>query len=517
MRSHGSIRRGLSVLVALTVGGVTEIASAHDEASQSTLLAVMTLLLIAFLWSEINHVRAEQPHGWLMDPVVITSVVTFALGFGLMNAVYYLPYRYLEMADLTAPISRSMVKLMWLVLLAAVAMWLGYRSSIGTALAKRCNHGFRHRWIRSARRPYGFAIPLLALLALAARLIQVRLGVFGYASNFERLIEMGKVTQYLSMLASLGPLSLALAALTHYWHPESRRHTILLAIVMAIELAFGLLSGFKSQVAMPFVILGICYYLRRGRIPVLWIGGFALAIAIAYAVIQPYRAIRNSQYAGAGDSATAIASSILNAQQGMDTQSRDHGPVWLQFMARSSLLYSGSLGVAYADAGNGLPPGSPHFLENLVLAPAYAIIPRALLPSKPVGDMGLWYTHVVMRRDIMSATAPSPFTYLYFAGGTFGVIAFFALFGVGLRMLGLLANPHSSIAAALVYLAILSKVATVPSAVDGMVVDIVRTVPLILLVQLALFPRQSQKLNRGLNSANEHTAFTQSHGKSAAN
>ncbi|HET7930106.1 MAG TPA: hypothetical protein VFL63_01785 [Rhodanobacteraceae bacterium] len=493
MRSHTSTRRGLRLILTLGAGGLIELLSTHGSVNRHVLLAAITLLLLSYLVSEVLSVRREQPQTWLLNPAVMTSAVTFAISFGVTNVLFFLPADMLEPVDLTPYVSHSMIKLMWLVLLAAIAMWVGYRSPIGKNIGRRLSQGTHHRWIRSAPKPHAFAIPCLAAVALMARLLQLHFGIFGYASNYANLIEMGRFTQYLSMAASLGPLSLLLAALTHYWHPKSRYCSILLVVILVIEIGFGILSGFKSQVAMPFVIVGVCYYLTHGRIPIVWIGGFVLAIFLAYAVIQPYRNVRNSQYAGSGDSVSAVASSIVSAQDEPVAGSYTKGPTWLNFLARSSLLSVGSLGIAYQDAGKGLPAGSPAFLKNLIMAPVYAVVPRFLAPGKPVGNMGLWYTRVVLGKDIMSATAPSPFTYLYFAGGTLAIVAFFWLLGTGLKLMTLLLRPSDSIAASLVYLVLLGTVATVPSAVDGMAVNIIRTVPLILLVQLLLFPKRASR------------------------
>lgn len=490
MSSRGLSSRGLWVLGTLAAGGMIAFGVKSSAASQRTPLVVMTVLLLGFLYSEIRRIRAEQPERWLLSPVVMASIMTFGISFGVANFLYFLPAPTLELVGLTPYVSYGMVKLMWLVLLAAIAMWIGYRSHIAKALGSRLARGTRHRWIRCAPKPHALAVPCLALLAIGARLLQVRLGVFGYASNYGALIEMGRYTQYLALMASLGQLALLLAALTFYRNPRSRYYRILLAGTLVVEIGFGLLSGFKSQVAMPLVTVGACYYLTHGRIPFIWIGGFILAIVLAFAAIEPYRDLRNSQYVGEDESMFAIAESMTSAQEGPSIKTRARAPTWLLFLARSSSIHDASLGVDYKDSGSTMPPGSPEFLRNLVMSPVYAVVPRLLLPSKPVGNMGLWYTHVVVGRDIMSSTASSPFTYLYFAGGSVGVVAFFGLLGLSLRIMSIVLRPTDSVAASLVYVVLLAKVAGIPSDVDGLVVDIVRTVPMVLFLQLLLFPRR---------------------------
>src|SRR3546814_15261390 len=74
--------------------------------------------------------------------------------------------------------------------------------------------------------------------------------------------------------------------------------------------------------------------------------------------------------------------------------------------------------------------GSPTFLTNIALSPAYAFIPRVIWKEKPSGDLGLWYTHVVMGLGSYSSTAMGPVTYLYFAGGALAVFVGFMGFGI---------------------------------------------------------------------------------------
>ncbi|MEO7916128.1 MAG: hypothetical protein ABIR16_00670, partial [Dokdonella sp.] len=336
------------------------------------------------------------------------------------------------------------------------------------------------------------AVPLLALAALGARLLQIRLGVFGYSSSQEQLSALGGITQYLGMLASLGLLALLLAALTYFWQPRSARNRSWLIAVLLIEVVFGLLSGFKSQVGMPFVIVGICYYVRSGRLPAIWIASFVVALVVAYAVIEPFR--NATQAGGGGDqrSFMQIAGAMTAAQSGSGAGIEQDTPTWIKILARSSLTSDGSVGIEYKDSGETMPEGSPRFLVNMLLAPAYAWIPRIIWTEKPLGNLGLWYTQVVMKKNIMSATASGPFTYLYFAGGIVAIAVFFGLLGIVHRAFFFLLSPTDKPAGAVIFLAMLPTLANVTTSIDGMLVDIFRTLPILVLLQFALFRRAGQ-------------------------
>lgn len=490
-----SARRHLPLLTpavaAASVGSVLALLSSMDVLSQRALFTAMTLLLLAYLAAELSRLRRVHPQRWLINPVAMASFFTFGLSFGVSNVLFFLPPETIGAVGLVPEVTPAMVKLMWLVLLGAIAMWLGYWSPLAARLSSEGMQRKASRWIRRAPKPRVLAVPLLSLVALAARLLQVRLGVFGYSSSHEQLSALGGITQYLGMLASLGLLALVLAALTYFWQPGSARNKGWLVAMLAIEVAFGLLSGFKSQVAMPFVIVGISQYVRNGRLPVTWIAGFVVALVFAYGVIEPFRnAIRAD--GGGVRSFAQIAGAMATAQSRFDTEIVGGAPTWIKILARSSLTADGSVGIAYKDAQESMPEGSPKFLTNMLLAPAYAWIPRIIWTEKPVGNLGLWYTRVVMRRNSFSATAAGPFTYLYFAGGIFAIPVFFGLLGVVHRAFYFLLTPTVKPAGALIFFAMLQTLSNVPTALDGMLVDMFRTLPLLVLLQFALFRRSGQ-------------------------
>lgn len=489
-------RKRLPVLIpavtAGVIGSVLAFLSSMGVISQRVLFTALTLLLLGYLGMELTRLRRVHPQRWLINPVAMASFLTFGLSSGVTNVLFFMPPDLIGAVGLVPDVTPAMVKLMWLVLLGAIAMWLGYWSPLAARLSGEGMQRRAARWIRRTPKPRGLAVPLLSLVALAARLLQVKLGVFGYSSNHEQLAALGGVTQYLSMLASLGILALVLAALTYFWRPSSARNKALLIAVLVIEFLFGLLSGFKSQVAMPFVIVGICYYIRNGRVPAIWIACFVVALVFAYAVIEPFRDTIRSGGGGDQRSFSHIAGTIADANKRPILEMEGDAPTWVKILARSSFTSDGAVGIEYKDAGDTMPEGSPKFLANMLLAPAYAWIPRIIWTQKPVGDLGLWYTQVVMKRNVLSATASGPFTYLYFAGGISVIVVFFGLLGVLHRALFFLLSPTVKPAGAVVFLAMLPSLAAVPSAVDGMLVSLFRTLPLLVLLQSVLFRRSGQ-------------------------
>lgn len=159
----------------------------------------------------------------------------------------------------------------------------------------------------------------------------------------------------------------------------------------------------------------------------------------------------------------------------------------LQVAARSNLSYIGAFGLEYADTHKTLPIGSPAFLEDIFLAPVHALVPRFIWDSKPLGNLGLWYNQVVMGMSHFSSTAMGPFVYLYFAGGYLAVAIAFYIIGIVQRILWFRLTPWASLPGAIIMLGLMRSVATIDSAVNGMIIALIRESLLLLMLVHVLF------------------------------
>jgi hypothetical protein len=418
--------------------------------------------------------------------------MTFILGYGLTNFLFFLPADQLELLGLVPEITPSMVKLMGLVAVAVIAMWAGYWSPVAANLTRLAViYKFQPRFLSPSHKPKRLTIPILVLIATGARLIQIKMGVFGYASTTERLIELGAVTQYLAMASSLGQLALVLAASVHY---SSGQRTGVLGwyyIILILEVVWGLLSGFKSAVVLPFVIAGFCQYLITGKFPKRWATMAIVGIIAAFMVIEPFRAARNESSGGSITSLTDIVS-LFSANQALAYSADDSAPVVLMVASRSNLTYIGSFGVDYSVA-NAPRQNDPDFLGDLLLAPVHAWIPRFIWESKPIGTLGLWYNQIVMGMSHDSSTAMGPIVYLYFAGGAAGIFLVFLIIGIIQRTLFFVLQPWTSLAGLMIFLAMLPTITIIDSAVNGIFVNLFRNIPLLLVVSFFLFSRSQPR------------------------
>lgn len=406
--------------------------------------------------------------------------------------LYFFPDTALSTVGLAPEVTPWMSKLMLLVLVGALAMWLGYWSPLATSLAAwLAKRQWLNRILRREFTPRAGILLLLVLVSLVSRLIQIRLGIFGFSADDDSLIQFASIRQYLSMTEGLGTLALLVASLQYYSPNRPARSKAWLSGLLVYEVFFGFLTGFKSQVVMPLVIVGFCKYLRLRQIPWRWLALLPVAIFAAYAVVEPFRAARYEETGFRSTSLTSIGETAIVAAvtKRNEIVDADQAGTALQVLSRLTTTYIASLGIEFADTQL-LPRGSPAFLQDIFLAPLYAVVPRALWESKEGSRHGLWYRNEIMGIEgETTSVGMSPFTYLYFAGGTFAVaFGFFAIGIVQRTWAERFLTPGGAGATVLFFVGI--RALAIPDSIFySIIVDLIRSVPAALLLQYMMFRR----------------------------
>jgi hypothetical protein len=447
-------------------------------------LATYSVLLTGYLTFEIWYQKLRSQGLLLVTPPVLTSLASFVIPFAASNILFSLPEETLATVGIPSTVTSSMNDLMLLVVLGACCLWVGYGSSLGRDLSQRLQRNrLLRQLISSSVRVNGPTLCICIGLSLSARLLEFELRVQGYSSDRDRLIELAPYREYLTLVGSLGTWALIAVALHRFQlRQPTPRDRQLLWWLLGYEVVWGCLSGFKSVAILPLILVALASYVQQGRFP-RWFAPALVAVFLAvYAVIEPYRASWNE---GAVDgSLRGVSSAIISAAT--TGSAPDTGALTaLRVLGRVNWTYVGSLGIEYAAEGD-LPPGSPDFLANIFWSPAHAIVPRLLWDTKPLQEVGLWYTRQVVGQDSLSSTAMSGVTYLNFAGGALAVAGGFLLVGFvqralfdGLRVLG----PGGW----LVILGLLPTVVVFESAFDTFPVGIIRLLPVLTIAQYFLF------------------------------
>lgn len=479
----------LRVLVACSALFVY-VALAMDFITNSQGLEAYTVLLLGYLFIEAKNLRRNQPQIFWINPVVLASIFTFVMAFGITNVLFFLPESVLDPVGMSPLVTPWMNQLMLLVLLGAISMWAGYTSGLGRKLgiAMQRSHVLR-KWMSPSSRINKPALYACLAISLIAKLLAIKLGVFGYSSSYDQLIAGAAYTQYFDMADSLGKMALVGVALQCFASPRTALSDLqLLWLVLGYTVAFGFLSGFKSAVVAPFIIVGIVYYSQRNRFPRWMIPAVVVGLIAAYAVIEPFRAARNADAGFTGTSLGGIVSTMTSANSVNVNDGEEGASTAISIFARSNMTYIASLGIEYAARHSELPAGSPAFLGDIILAPAHALIPRFLWSSKPIETIGLWYTNQVIGLDMITSTGMTAFTYLNFAGGPLAVILGF--FTVGIIQRGLFDGFRFFGGGGLIVLfGLLGPLVNIDSAFNGFYVGIIRFLPILVVVQYVLLRR----------------------------
>jgi hypothetical protein len=473
----------LVVLVALLISALLS----RDSLTNSNALLAYSLVLLGYLYVEAKNLSSHSAEMFWMNPVVLASIFTFALAFGFTNVLFFMPEDVVALVGLEPIATPWMNQLMFLVLLAACAMWSGYSSGVGRGIGRSLQvNRVLGRWMKVSRRLNKPALCIFLAISLIARLWAINLGVYGYSSTYDQLMAIAGYREYLSMGESLGALALAALALECFASSSSAlSHRLLVWFVLAYEVAFGFLSGLKSAVVMPFIIVGVVYYSQRKRFPRWLIPAIVGGLMAAYAVIEPFRAARNTNAGFVGTSLGSIVTTMTDEKSINADDGRERASTGLILLGRTNLTYVASLGIEYSANNDELPEGSPEFLGNLVLSPVLAVVPRLLWPTKPLQNIGLWYTNQVVGLDLFSSTGMSPITYLNFAGGPLGVILGF--FIVGILQRGLFDGfRHFGGGGLIVLIGLLGTLSNIDSAFNTFFVGIIRLLPILVIAQYAL-------------------------------
>lgn len=449
----------------------------------------LTLVLISYLWLEIRKVKRLEPKAWLINPVVLASCLTFMLIYGFSNFIFFFPVDDLALLGLAPEVTPAMVKLLAIVIAAAFALWSGYWSSDAMRWCQRGNfYSFKSRFFPISQQYRSLTLPSLLLIATITRLLQVRLGVYGYNSTYERLLELGSITQYLAYGSAMGKLALVLVSLQFFaakYH--SRKVSLYFYLTISLEIFWGLLSGFKSGVVLPFVIVIMIKYLMQGVFSLRWLFYFLFGLVVAYAVIEPFRFAKNNDPSFDTTSIVSIASALSSREAVKAAE--DSVPFVVAFLSRQNLTLIGSYGLDYLERFPNGRSGDPDILSEILLAPIYAWIPRILWDGKPLGDIGLWYTQAVLEKDHFSSTGMGMVTYLYMAGGLLLIFSAYFFTGFLLKLLCDFLSPKNFLPGAVVFVAGVLPIAINNDTFSGTLTSLFRELPLLIVLQFLIFKR----------------------------
>jgi hypothetical protein len=484
---------GVHVALSLVVLALGVYAKTSDELSDTGsrfAFPLLCTLILGYALLQALLVRRYQHRLWVINPAVQSALFLHFLPTAGALILPFLPDELQWAAGFDPFSDQWAIRYEWLNLIAAVALWTGYWSGVANALARALSSSLL---LRRLIRP-GLGLNLGAALALVLissgfRLLTIRLGLYGYSASPERRELAEAYSQYLGMAGELGKVVLVAVSLATFQGKTSRWPMLVLLVA---ETVFGVLSGFKSAVIVPVIIVGLCAYSVRGRLPAILLPAILIGTFVAYALIEPFREARFKEFDFDSTSVLSIVDTFVASRDSVYDRADPDGPVATttsSFFLRISDVVTAANGIEFAERWQVLPEGSPAFLKDILLSPLYSVVPRLLWEDKPINDVGVWYTQVVMGEGTTSSTAMYPVTYLNFAGGVAAVIIGFLVVGVIQSALFRGMAAHSG-AAVFMVVCLIGALGHVDSVYYAFFVSLIRNVPLLLGLQWLLFRAQ---------------------------
>lgn len=491
-------RFALTVL-AWILAGATFLMVQGELIAPGAATAALSTILVFYPATEV-WLYVRRGGGTIVSPVVLCSVLQFILPFGLTNMLLLLPELTQRRLGIYATDAVWVNKALFLAFVGSFGVWTGFRSSLARRIGSEMRRWLLSRHLLRRRAEVNWiAVAACAAISTAVRLYAMANGIFGYGSEVEQMASLANETQFIRLATQLGTAALLVLAVAYY-QAANRRALMVLITWTLNEVVWGFVSGFKSQVVFPLLAVALCKWLVTRKVPakLLWLS--VLAVALAYTVIEPLRAMRFSGYDLNMRDLKSVASAlatIANGAQTAVTVDQDVLPTYAQVASRLNLTMVAARAVAYRDE-RGENPDDPPFLKNIVMAPAYALLPRVLWPEKPTTSTGAWFSSVVGSTR-STAIGMSPVAYLYLAGGVSMVLVGFALVGVLQRMVQeALLVPYAG--AAVAFVGMLGAVATVDSEFYSFIIEFLRYLPLMIVLQLLAFRGERQRLGVRLMS-----------------
>lgn len=484
---------GLAVfLVAATLAMIPLfVLDVHGGALDKAIFLLLNIVLITYLVWEVARLYRHNRRMAFVQPPVIASIMLFGKDYIMPNVPAFF--------GVDNPVAAQFIAwrgdyMYWLnmalfgVLLASFAMWRGYRGRAGIWLATRVQRFMvRRQLVSDSFDPNMQAVVILFLLSVFGVYLQVRLGIFGYSSDAERMRQTQDLQAWISLFTQGGSLAFLVLSLAVFARGRRKSAALwaLFVVVFVWQVATGFLGGFKSQVVMPIIILGVAYYMARGRLSFFLVVLSFVMLVAAFQTIEPFRRARYADPTFDSSSLTSIVGTFWKAATSPEDYIRPKDDTtFAEIASRTDLITFTAIGFDYSHSSE-LNEYAPRFATDLLLIPLNAFVPRFLWAGKSVANDGWWFDAYVLGSgpETRSSVAMGPVAYLYFGGGLLLVLAGFYFIGM-MQRVAFSAFVPLGLGGWLIFLATLPTLALMPSNVAAALTGLLRLLPFLILAQL---------------------------------
>ena len=368
-------------------------------------IEVGILLCLPYLLGVIKYNKKESL-GYLQPPFLLTCSFFFIIILGTIPIKYnWFPrvvFIYGEFDE------RTLWKCIFVSMIAITSCWLSF-CTLNNIFKKRSTVHFDRATpiIRKSSH-----ILLILLLLLLTYLVATKR--FGYFSEDQ---DSNNMTEYILKFCNL----IVGAFFLYRKKEESKIQKIYLLIVLYMSL-IGAISGSKSLIIMPFLILALSEIFRTKKfinkytrlIPVIVLVAFVVIIPIRYMIEVDNNKMSTQDAAVLVQDVAETSDNSVFGMVLIDAISRfNYVPV-----LANAIEYIGEL---------------PHSVTNLwyysFMSPIYSLVPRFVYPDKPINDFARWYSFNVCHSTENNSISATYQGILFMNGEILSVIFGFIVVG----------------------------------------------------------------------------------------
>ncbi|WP_258102292.1 O-antigen polymerase [Marinoscillum pacificum] len=413
----------------------------------------------------------------LLDPLILSLIINqlvFLGGFTSFLIIENGIFQPGRSASLIPWNSQYLAKTGMLINIGTICVTYGYYSKLGT---KFSNFNTKYL-IKSRISKIHLSKKMLIIIAIVGVLIKLYLmknGLFGRLLNPD-YTTYGESASYLaSQLAPLNRLSLISFTFVFFRYlKKDKGYTILFLFLVSIELFFAFIEGSRRPILELYVLIFLIYYYVNQRIKIsLFLSGF-IVLYIAFTLILEFKTFVLDNQISSTDPISLIQKFSnyreLNKNELNETVYEN---VEKNIYYRINLITQATSAIRHADL-NKLDDKDPDFFLTLLLVPIDVVIPKSIQGTTTV-NWGDWFRYAVLNRGYYYTTYSIPFSpvgYLYFLGGTLGVIVGFFIYGIMLKSISNL--PQISFIGFLLFLLLLTCIGMFETAIPQSLVRYAR-------------------------------------------
>ena len=249
-------------------------------------------------------------------------------------------------------------------------------------------------------------------------------GVIGYGVYAE--YSTSQYSFLILIVTISGPYVLAIYSIIKYYYKNTDKlFNVFFALYFFLQVIIGFVSGMKEEVISPIIIVLIPYLLGGYKIPRNLIITSFVFVVLLYPINNNYRnnLNANSQINKLESLQLAVGQTLEKGfVENFISGSEDYQG---RFSLFPIFMYSIENEEKWVDY---------KYLDRYIYLPIAWIVPRVIVPNKPVSDIGSKLYEMTAGRNTSSIT-PSTFGWSYFEGGYILVFISFFIFSVFISFL----------------------------------------------------------------------------------